>query len=531
MRLFRKETWTSTFLILFAVLCVIAFHVTSDNMYNPAYEVKNQEIQPDKVEKIDKGTEVYYLSFSDLDVNHNTLLFYTNHQEVFVHINDELVYSLECADSMFGHTPGAMWNMITLPLDATEVEVTVSQVYPELSKQVPQFELGNTNNIYRDVVGGAAVEIIMSGAIVVIGIALSMYWLIVFWKTNQQRAVLYLGLFAIIFGIWNVGETRFAVFLFENRAFFSYLAFTCLMTMCLPAIFFFKEFLEVEDKIVYKLISGYIVVETVVCQVLHLTGIAGVKQTANYTMVSIVLILVYLLYAIIKGIIDRKNIKKVTINVIGLLILVITTVIDMSSYYINVMKAEKIAKVGFLIYAIILGLETTRVAREKLQEEQKMELLKEMAVKDMLTGCFNRNAYSEDISELTSLEGVQLITFDLNDLKKCNDTKGHKAGDKYISDAAKMITKVFAGIGKVYRMGGDEFCIITKGVSETQFSKKRDALQVAIRHYLVDNPDSGFGIACGYAGYDAELDETIEDIRHRADLSMYRNKKEIKESN
>lgn len=531
MKFFRKESWISIFLFVSAILCVVAFHVTSDKMYNPSFEVENQIVSADKVEKIDKGTEVYYLKMDKLNVNNNTLLFYTNHQEVFVYVDGEQVYSLEKADSIFGHTPGAMWNMITLPLDTEEVQVKVSQVYPELSKQVPEFELGNSNNIYRDVVGGAAVEIILSGAIVVIGIALTMYWLVVFFRTNQQRALLYLGLFAIIFGIWNVGETRFAVFLFEKRAFFSYLAFTCLMTMCLPAVHFFKEFLEVEDKIFYKLISAYIVIETVTCQVLHLTGIAGVKQTANYTMVSIVLILVYLLYAIIKGIVERKNIKKITINIIGLLILVITTLVDMSGYYINVMRAEKIAKVGFLIYAIILGLETTRIAREKLQEEQKMELLKEMAVKDMLTGCFNRNAYSEDVSNMVTLSGVQIIGFDLNDLKKCNDTKGHKAGDAYISEAAKMIQKIFGNFGKLYRVGGDEFCIITKGMSDAQFLKKRDALKLAIAHYRLDHPDSGFGIACGYASYDAKVDETIEDIRHRADLSMYENKKEIKSSN
>ncbi len=528
MKLFRKETWISVFLIIFAVLCIVAFHVTPDNMYNPSYEVANEIIEPNRVEKIDNGTEIYYLSVDNLTVNNNVLLFYTNHQEVFVYVGEKEVYSLESAGVPFGHTPGAMWNMITLPLDASEVQVKVSQMYPELTKQVPQFELVNSSNVYRDVVGGAAVEIILSCAIVVIGFALTMYWLIVFWRTNRQRELLYLGLFAIIFGIWNVGETRFAVFLFEKRAFFSYLAFTCLMTMGLPAIHFFKEFLEVEDKIIYKLISGYIVVQTIVCQVLHITGIAGVKETANYTMVSIVLILVYLLYAIIKGIVARKNIKKITINIIGLLILVITTVIDMSSYYINVMKAEKIAKVGFLIYAVILGVETTRVAREKLQEEQKMELLKEMALKDMLTGCFNRNAYSEDVSEIVSLDGVQIITFDLNDLKKCNDTKGHKAGDKYISDAAAMIMKVFGNLGKVYRIGGDEFCIIAKGVSEAQFVQKKDNLKRAIGHYLLDNPNSGFGIACGFAAYQADLDETIEDTRNRADISMYENKKEIK---
>lgn len=531
MRLKRKELSVSIFLLVFMVLCIVGYYTTSDKMYNPSLHGENQQVEAEKVEKVDKATEIYYLDLKGIDETNNTLLFYTNHQEVFVYIEDELIYSLEKAESMFGQTAGAMWNVITLPARDVQVQIRISQVYPELMKQVPVFEIGNAIDIYRNIMDGAAFELLLAACIIIIGVALFLYWVTVFYKENRQREVLYLGFFAIIFGIWNFGETQFAVFMFENRAFFSYLAFTCLMTMCLPALFFFKEFLEVEDKYIYKIVAGYIVIETIVCQVLHFTGIKGVKETSYFTMASIVLILLYLFYAIIQAIIARRNIKKVTINIIGLLVLVVTAVVDMSSYYSNVLTAEKIAKIGFLFYAVMLGIETTRVAREKLQEEQRMELLKAMAVKDMLTGCFNRNAYSEDVSAMTSFAGVQMITFDLNDLKKCNDTKGHKAGDKYISDAATMIGKVFAGIGKLYRIGGDEFCIIAKGVSETQFAKKRDALQLAVRHYLLDNPDSGFGIACGYASYDAELDVTVEDIRHRADLSMYRNKKEIKESN
>ena len=300
------------------------------------------------------------------------------------------------------------------------------------------------------------------------------------------------------------------------------------MVMCLPALFFFKEFLEVEDTCVYKWVAGYIVLETIICQYLHLAGIIGVKESGPFSIVSIVLILSYLLYAIIKGVLTKKNTRKIIINIIGLLLLAMTAVVDITSYYTNVLTAVKISKFGFLIYAVLLGIETTRIARENLQEKQKMELLKEMAVKDMLTGCFNRNAYTEDSCNIQDLTGVQVIGFDLNDLKKCNDTKGHKAGDKYIVDAALMICKHFGDMGKVYRIGGDEFCIITKNTSEVQFENKKALLKMSIAHYLLDYPDSGFGIAVGYAAYDPEQDEDIEDIRHRADVSMYEYKKEIK---
>lgn len=524
----KREWLTTIYISIFAILCVCGFYATKDNIYNPTMCGENIVVEAEHVEVVNQSSEIYYLELDEVNENYNTLLFYTNHQEVFIYSFGELIYSLECAASPFAGTPGAKWNMITLPADTKALEIHLTQMYPQLSKQVPVFELGNAINMYREVLDGAAFELLLSCAIIVVGFALFLYWILVFGKAKIQREILYLGLFAIIFGIWNFGETKFVVFMFENRAFFSYLAFTCLMTMCLPAIYFIKEFLEVEDTRVYKIFSAYIIGETIVCQVLHLTGIAGVKETANYTMVSIVLIMVYLLYGIIKGLLAKKSTKKIIVNIVGLLILAVTAVIDIGSYYINVLTAEKVAKVGFLIYAVLLGIETTRVARERLQERQKMELLKEMAVKDMLTNCFNRNAFAEDCSAITDLTGVQIIGFDLNDLKKCNDTKGHKAGDTYIKDAAEVICKQFGHFGKVYRVGGDEFCILTRNVKEADLENAKALLQLAVTHYKLEHPNSGFGIACGYAVYDAELDMDIEAIRHRADISMYENKKEIK---
>lgn len=516
------------FISIFTILCVCGYYFTENKVYNPVADTQGKMLKASSVGIVDKGSEIYYLNINSIDENYNTLLFYTNHQEVSVYSEGKLIYSLKSADSIFGRTPGAVWNMIPLSADVSRLEVHISQVYPELAKHVPEFELGNAMNMYREVLRGSAMELILSCSIIVIGAALILYWVLMFGRSFLEKEIVYLGFFAFIFGIWNLGETQFAVFIFENRPFFSYLAFSCLMTMPLPALYFFKDFLEVEDKYIYKIVAGYIVTETLVCQYLHLVGIAGVKETANYTVFSVVLIMLYLLYAIIKGLLTKKNLRKIIINIIGLTILAVTAVVDIGTYYTNLLTAEKVAKVGFLIYAVILGAETTRIASQNLQEYQKMELLKEMAVKDLLTDCYNRNAFSEKCSEITDLTDVQIIGFDLNDLKKCNDTKGHKAGDIYIKDAAEVIKKVFGSFGSIYRVGGDEFCIIAQGVSKAEFEKAKASLLIAEAHYRVDHPDSGFGIACGYATYNPETDEDIETIRHRADLSMYENKKEIK---
>lgn len=527
----KRKNGISIFLLIFTIFVIVASQVTQANIYNPTLGTGSTIIEPVEETAVDEATDVYLFQIDDIDETNNTFLFYTNHLEVFVYIEDELIYSLESDDSIFGRTPGAKWNILSLPTDVEEIRVETIQAYPSLAKQDIEFQLGNAITMQRDVVIDSVKDVGVCLAILIIGVALYVYWWVVFRKTNEQREVMYLGLFAIDFGVWAVGETRLAVFMFENRAFWSYMAFTCLMTMCLPFLLFVREFLETEDKYLQKGIGIYIVLETFITQFLHLTGIASVKETVMFTITSIVLTLLYLLYAILTAVKNKKNKRKIIANILGAIALVGTIVIDMTGYFTNVSEANQMGKVGFLIYAIILGLETARVAQQRVQENHKAEIYREMAVKDMPTGCYNRNAYAEDTNVGVELSGLQLITFDLNNLKGCNDTKGHMAGDKYIADAAHMIQSVFKGLGKVYRIGGDEFCIIARNVSESTILDRREMLKAAVKKYRQENDDEGFGIACGYATFDPEIDKDIEETRHRADLSMYDNKKEIKASN
>lgn len=524
----KKQNWLMLFFAAAACMVLLAAGVVKEHKDNLTLGKGTVALNPVKIEEIDSAKMSYTFEGLNVDETNNTLLFYTNHLEVFVYADDELIYSLKKDESVFGRTPGAMWNIMSLPVDVETLKIDMIQAYPSLAQQDVKFELGNAITIERDVVMNSIVDVSVCLCILIIGVALFFYWLMVFRKTNEQKELLYLGLFAWIFGIWAFGETQMAVFMFSHRAFWSYMAFTCLMTMCLPFLLFAKEFLEVEDKHMYKWIAGYVIIETIVAQFLHITGIASVKETVYFTIASIILTMIYLVYAIVTAIQKKKNRRKIVANIIGLLALAATAIVDMSGYFTNVSEANQLGKIGFLIYAVILGVETARIAQEQVQESHKAEIYREMAHKDIPTGCFNRNAYAEDTSIGLELTGVQLITFDLNNLKKCNDTKGHMAGDKYIADAAHMIMDVFGKYGKVYRIGGDEFCVIAKNLGEEIILERREFLRRAVLKYRKENHDDGFGIACGYATYSPEIDKDIEETRHRADLSMYENKKEIK---
>ena len=197
-----KQRILVSFLSVAAMLVLLAAGTVKENKYNPTLGDGNSVIEPVHTETIDEDRENYTFKGLDLNETNNTFLFYTNHLEVFVYADDVLVYSLESDESAFGRTPGAMWNIMSLPVDTETIRVETVQAYPSLAQQDIKFELGNAITMQRDVVVNSIFDVCVCLCILIIGVALFAYWVMVFRKTNEQKELLYLGVFAWIFGIW-----------------------------------------------------------------------------------------------------------------------------------------------------------------------------------------------------------------------------------------------------------------------------------------------------------------------------------------
>ncbi len=170
--------------------------------------------------------------------------------------------------------------------------------------------------------------------------------------------------------------------------------------------------------------------------------------------------------------------------------------------------------------------------RDEIEKERdkarKAEIYHELAMRDIQTGLYNRNAYYEWCEKKEDYSNCAIITYDLNNLKLCNDTLGHAYGDIYISEAVNIIRKFFDDFGLSYRVGGDEFITIIENTS-LEIIK----IQVkGIRNYLAKNKIVDFdiptGVAIGYAFYSSEIDTSFAETEKRADMSMYENKQLIK---
>ncbi len=173
-------------------------------------------------------------------------------------------------------------------------------------------------------------------------------------------------------------------------------------------------------------------------------------------------------------------------------------------------------------------LESTRSELEKLNKKYY-----NLAHYDQMSELSNRTAYEEMIIDLKSNmkkireeQTIIILMADLNFLKYLNDTLGHNIGDEAIKNVASIIKESFSDKENCYRIGGDEFCVISIGNDKNEFESMYQEFidKVAEKNKEVDYPFS-----VGSAYYVVQ-DESIDDAIQVVDNMMYENKNEIKKN-
>ena len=170
-----------------------------------------------------------------------------------------------------------------------------------------------------------------------------------------------------------------------------------------------------------------------------------------------------------------------------------------------------------------------QVRREqKIREEASANY--EKARHDDLTGIRNKNAYGEFEKKLDQqIKCGKDVEFaialcDVNGLKTVNDTQGHKTGDIYIRDAAKLICETFKH-SPVFRVGGDEFVVVLRG---SDFTNREELSQQFYETVKRNAEEDKVIVACGISVYDKAHDKNTAAVFERADAMMYRNKMSLK---
>lgn len=173
----------------------------------------------------------------------------------------------------------------------------------------------------------------------------------------------------------------------------------------------------------------------------------------------------------------------------------------------------------------------------RLNREQRaaQARIAHQATHDSLTGLFNRAAVMEHIAMRlrapeteAALGGFAILLLDLDGFKSINDSLGHDAGDKLLSEGGKRMRTVLRDSDYLARLGGDEFLVVVPQVSDQETArhvgqKLIDVLSAPFSiHVSADAPTETATVTAsiGISMYPRDAQDR-ESLMQHADLALY----------
>ena len=163
---------------------------------------------------------------------------------------------------------------------------------------------------------------------------------------------------------------------------------------------------------------------------------------------------------------------------------------------------------------------------DKLEQEQQE--LERAARLDSMTMLLNHEASMESIKyilENESLTQHSLLMIDIDNFKELNDTLGHQAGDEFLIELAKELKNHFRESDIVGRIGGDEFFVLMRNVSEKEQIERK---AVEILGIVKDVADNYLQVKLsGSVGISIYPDNgrTLEELYAKSDEALYEAKR------
>ena len=164
-----------------------------------------------------------------------------------------------------------------------------------------------------------------------------------------------------------------------------------------------------------------------------------------------------------------------------------------------------------------------------VQLRNKLEETQQKALRDVLTGIPNRQAYEERLAEEIARSkrygaALTMVVWDIDNFKNINDTFGHAAGDRVLKVIASLLSERVRETDFVARYGGEEFVTLMPETELDVAMKVADKLRMDIEQTPFHFRDTRvpMTISAGLAQYQAE--EIANNLFERADAALYKAK-------
>lgn len=473
-----------------------------------------------------------------------TIVFRSKNSTVTVLVDGREAYVSDVAEAPFyNHSPGTRWNFVTIREgDAGKtVELQVTQAYEDGRAKVDNFYYGDRAAITVHLIDAKLWGCVISLLIFFVALVFLFAWVVLNWhRTPKNHSLLWLALFAMAAACWCLLETNVIQFFVRDLRLIQVMDNMCLVVAALPLFLYansvYGAFRSRTVRVLCALDMGYILLATLS----QLFGLWDFHQTLNGAVASYGVVSAVLIVYLVKQTRKVKTLPKQsdrlfnTFQQLGILFLGLGLLGDLTRYLMmDVLDRAFIIRIGLLLFILCFGAGNIYQMITLVKKGLEAEFISQLAYSDGLTKAGNRTAYLEQLQRLTSEHPSQelaLVMFDINNLKRVNDTFGHKKGDELLLACSDILRRTFRAPWSVYRIGGDEFVALLSGddvhaAYEEAAVRFREAIEQA---NTAGEQGYQVAIAHGVAFCPPITQAAIDTAEKEADLKMYKDKYRLK---
>lgn len=494
--------------------------------------------------QLKEGDEVVMSHRIPEDLNWNSALrVQTSHSTITASIPGRILYTYGEDVFVKGGMVGSGYHMIQIPESARGKMLTITMISATdngfsclydmriISGEVANQVFG-ADHLFMGSLGIFLIEI---GFLILAFSFLSMIY------AKKTVAFTMVGLSSIFMGTWTLCVTK-TIQLFSNDLTFNLeLEYMSLFLIPLPVIGLIQFTRRLKAfswrKSVMGIGAGLMAVFNILSWVLHFANLVHFDHLLP--LFHILTILCVVLAAITAYYPSKKNphiwSHRDQFLAAGIFALLFSGLFEVFRY--NIQKflhtsnhnfSVTLIPLGMIVFLILMGISFVLDRFEETRETAEREMYKKIAYTDTLTGLGSRLEAEEAFRSLdTSTDTYIMVSIDLNDLKKTNDTYGHLMGDHFIIDFAKAIQSEKQEEGILSRMGGDEFLLIYLNESEEKVRERIKRVEEKCREIGRD-AIYDLTFAYGLAISTEKTERNAEQIYQLADARMYEMKKAMK---
>ncbi len=473
----------------------------------------------------------------EIKIDNPVLILESYHSVVYVYVDNKMIYkygeNLQKENKVIGHV------YLHIPMlhqyKGKKLKIEYHYTEDNSVSYIYKMNICNGEESYLKLINNNFIQIILISTTFAVGI-IGLFFSVSRKKfTSENLRMSYISTFSIIAAIWVMCSSKVVFLLFKNLSVVNALEYYSLYSVSIPISLYFSELNHNKIKSRSLKILALLQFMTIIFTVFNYL-VLKINYTSFLLVFHIFLMLefIWILIALIN--MNSKR-KSEIIVIVGVIIMILTGVIDLVKYNLNrYMIIDKVIDFSLLplgiaifIFGQVYSFYVERV--ENISDEKEKNILAKLAFIDILTGINNRTKCEMLFEEYEKkYESIAIVSFDIDNFKYINDNLGHTMGDKAIKDIAVLLKKTFYNIGEVGRMGGDEFIVIVEGNS---VKKVRDALEYFLdlldEYNKSDEIELDISVSYGYGSRKNREEKNITEVYEESDKNMYLCKKNKKE--